>query len=231
MTTMPLAAAPPLPQEVERYVSNSYPPNHNYRVSNGKLKPSCKLAVRIKKLKPLYPQPLESLLDLSSCKGYFVISAAMQRTCRRALGVDIFDRDLEASKAVQRHVGADQAQFQALQLHRLAERIHDFGGPFQTALLVNTYQYLYFGSSRSPDCYSDHDRIFHLVREVCYGRVIFSNRVRFDQVQQYCQGVGKEKGLAEDYCPDRILHAASRYFHVTDRGRIGRYPIWALDAR
>lgn len=52
-------------------------------------------------------------------------------------------------------VGASRARFERLHLHELVERIDEFGGPFQTVLLVNAYQHLIFGSERSPVCYPD----------------------------------------------------------------------------
>jgi hypothetical protein len=174
---------------------------------------------------------LTSLADLSCCKGYFVVTAAQEPQCQRALGIDIHPPDLDACRAVQAHLGLDRAEFVQARLHELAENIEQFGGAFQTVLLINTYQYLYFGSPRSADCYLSHDEIFSRLRRICAGRLIFNNRTEFDRVQSYCRQVGREHGLEREYRTERILQAASKYFRVTQHGRVGRYPLWALDVR
>ena len=230
-----LREAVPLPPELSSdvgvYLGDSYPSNQNYRIVDGRLVPKCKLSMRLKKLLPLYPQPLTSLLDVGCSKGYFVLAAASQPRCERALGIDIDRRDLDACEAVREHLAVQGARFENLRLHELADRIDEFGGPFQTVLLVNVYQYLYFGSSRSADCYLCHDEILRLIREICAGRLIFNNRTDLERVQDYCKNVAREKGYAEKYTTEHILAAASKYFRVTSLGKLGRYPLWALDAR
>ena len=221
---------PPIPAAIQSYLGNSYPNNHDYRVVNGKLVPSFKLCMRLRKLQPLYPRSMTSLLDLSCCKGFFVLKAAQEPRCERVLGIDIHEPDLEACLAVRAHLGANHAQFRKLQLHELSQQIDDFGGPFQTVLLTNMYQYLFFGSSRSPDCYLSHDEILRQVRRVCSGRVIFSNRMEADRLQDYCRDVARQRGLEQEYTLPRFLEAAAKYFRVTSYGRIGRYPLLALDA-
>ena len=225
------ASHPAIPAAIQAYLANSYPNNHDYRVVNGKLVPGFKLCMRLRKLQPLYPRNLNSLLDLSCCKGYFVLKAAQEPQCERVLGIDIHDPDLEACLAVRAHLGAERAQFRKLQLHGLSEQIDDFGGPFQTVLLINMYQYLFFGSSRSPDCYLSHDKILQQVRSVCSGRVIFSNRMEADRLQEHCRDVARQRGLEQEYTLPRFLDAAAKYFRVTPYGRIGRYPLLALDAK
>ncbi len=222
---------PAISAEIQSYLGNSYPNNHDYRVVNGKLVPRFKLCMRLRKLQPLYPKALTSLLDLSCCKGFFVLKAALEPRCERVLGIDIHQPDLDACQAVRAHLGLEHAQFQNLQLHELSEQIDQFGGPFQTTLLVNMYQYLFFGSDRSPDCYLSHDEILKQVRRVCSGRVIFNNRLEFDRLQDHCRAVAQQRGLEGEYTTERFLAAASKYFHVSQHGSVGRYPIFALDAR
>ena len=228
---IPAAGRPEISAEIRSYLENSYPNNHDYRVVNGKLVPRFKLCIRLRKLKPLYPRPLTSLLDLSCCKGYFVCQAALEPQCERVLGIDIHQPDLDASRAVRAHLGLDRVQIEKLELHELAERIDDFGGPFQTVLLINMYQYLFFGSSRSPHCYLSHDEILRHLQKVCSGRVIFNNRLEFDRLQDHCRQVAGQHGLQQEYSTARFLESAAKYFQVTPFGKVGRYPIWALDAR
>jgi hypothetical protein len=218
-----------LPDDVADYVVDSYPQNHNYIVRQGRLVPRHKLKTRFGELSGAYPDPLNSLLDLSCSKGFFVIDAAGRSECQRALGIDIDSRELEVCRSVGAFLGSRASRFEHLRLHELAERIDEFGGPFQTALLVNSYQYLYFGSSRSSECYHDHETIFGLMRQVCDGRVLFSNRTELHQLQRSCQSEAEKINHHHLYTEERILDAASKFFHVTEYGRVGKWPFWLLD--
>ena len=220
---------PGLPSDVAGYLVDSYPQNHNYIVRQGRLVPRHKLKVRFEQLADAYPDPLESLLDLSCSKGFFVLDAAGRECCGRTLGVDIDQRELEVCRSVSGFLGCRESRFENLQLHELADSIDDFGGPFQTVLLVNSYQYLYFGSSRSPDCYRDHETIFGLIRRVCSGRVLFSNRTELGQLQRSCQAEAMKIDHQGDYTEAKILDAAAQHFRVIPHGRIGKWPFWMLD--
>ena len=116
-----------------------------------------------------------------------------------------------------------------MHLHELADAIADFGGPFQTVLLVNCYQYLYFGSARSTTCYRDHDLIFGFVRKVCAGRVVFSNRVEMADLQRYCRAEAERLGHTHRYSGKAIYDAAARHFEVSCIGHIAGMPFWTLD--
>jgi len=248
------SASSTLAADVRAYVADSYPHNHGYRVVGADLRPKLQLRWRAWRLRKLYPRPLTSLVDLSCSKGYFVLAAAREPSCSRALGIDVHAQDLAASRAVQAHLLAigspgsraigspgsraigspgslAHARFESMRLHELAARIHELGGPFQTVLLVNAYQYLYFGSRRCPDAYKDHDAIFGWLRCVCAERVIFNNRVEFARVRGLGRRIGAQERLEDDYSSERILRAAARHFRVTPSGRLGRNPLWVLDAR
>ena len=225
----PPTCDPGLPSDVAGYLVDSYPQNHNYIVRQGRLVPRHKLKVRFEQLADAYPDPLESLLDLSCSKGFFVLDAASRECCGRTLGVDIDQRELEVCRSVSGFLGCRESRFENLQLHELADSIDDFGGPFQTVLLVNSYQYLYFGSSRSPDCYRDHETIFGLIRRVCSGRVLFSNRTELGQLQRNCQAEAMKIGHQGDYTEAKSLDAAAQHFRVIPHGRIGKWPFWMLD--
>ena len=220
---------PGLPVDVAGYLVDSYPQNHNYTVWQGQLVPRHKLKTRFTQLTEWYPDPLESLLDLSCSKGFFVLDSAGRGGCRRSLGIDIDARELDVCRTVGEYLDLSTTDFEMLKLDELVDRIDEFGGPFQTVLLVNSYQYLYFGSSRSPECYQDHEAIFEMIRRVCSGRVIFSNRTQLHQLQRSCRQAAESIGHEELYCESRILDAASRFFHVTQQGQLGKWPLWTLD--
>lgn len=219
-----------LSDEYQQYAENSYPSNHTFHIRKGLLVPKRKLAKRHYKIKKHYPKPLTSLLDVTSSKGFFVFDAANEPTCTRALGIDINDYDIEFCHAIKQCAQSPRANFARLTLRELAGRIDEFGGPFQTILLINSYQYFYFGSAISTDSYESHDEIFKLLSSICSGRVIFNNRVNLEDCQNTEQ-VRAAPQKAEHYSQIEIYTAASKYFTISEHGRIGKYPLWTLEAK
>lgn len=219
-----------LSAEYANYAENAYPSNHTYQIKKGLLVPKRELHKRYKLIHKLYPTPVTSLLDISSSKGFFVFDAARMPTCSRALGIDINEYDIRFSEALKQHTHAEKTQFARLTLRELAERIDEFGGPFQTALIINCYQYLYFGSDICPLAHDTHEEIFALMRRVCSGRIIFNNRVSLADCQNTTQ-VAQSPDKANRYSPVEIFTAAEKYFKVTQHGKIGKYPLCTMDAR
>jgi hypothetical protein len=185
----------------------------------------------LKRLQALYAQPLGDLLDLSSSKGYFVLEAAARQSCKRALGIDVHEPDLEASRAVAAHLGLERARFERLRLPELSERIDGFGGPFRTVLLVNTYPYLYFGSDRAEAAASDHGVLFELLARVTAERLVFSNRVDLAALPRHIRRRAAKLELDETYDEARIRAAAERHFEVEVLRPLGRIPLWLLRRR
>jgi len=220
-----------LPQDAAAYLADSYPHNHNMAVTTGGLVAGRRLARRLKTITGHYPQRFSSFVDLSCSKGFFVLDAAQRPHCDRALGIDIDRREIQASEAARDFVGAANARYAQQRLHELAEGIQQAGGPFDVAVLLNTYPYLIFGSGRSPLCYEDHEEIFRLLRKVCSGRLLFSNRTELDQLTEATRTLADQRPeKAANYSTDHILGAASRYFRVHRGTKINRLPIWIMDA-
>lgn len=220
---------PPLDRAQRRYLAHSYPHNHDYRVVGRRLVPGWKLWRRDGRLRGLYPRAPESLVDLASCKGWFVLQAA-RAGCPRALGIDVYEHDLEVSRAVAAHVGVT-AQFRRARLDELAASVDAGEPPFEVALLVNAYPYLYFGSDRDERGALDHDALFDALRRVCDGRVAFSNRVDLARLPSHVRRRAAALGAAEGYTEDAIRAAAERRFRVEERRPLGRIPLWVLHAR
>ncbi|MBI3865852.1 MAG: hypothetical protein HY290_28595 [Planctomycetia bacterium] len=220
-----------LPADVREFVSDSYPRNHTFTPLVDRLVPKRKLAVRVAGLSRYYPRPLSSLLDLSCSKGYFVFHAASHPLCERALGIDLSDECLDVCGRLKSHfANARRVDFVRLTLPELSQRIDEFGGPFQTALLLNTYQYLFFGSTVAPAVGQDHREIFRLLRTVCSGRIIFHNRLQLADLQSDPQSRASQAGTGALYHPQAIRAAAEEFFRVTELRRwLGR-PVWLLDA-
>lgn len=221
-----------LPAEVRDNARDSYPSNHNFTATGNLLIPSRQLASRIAHFRGHYLQPVRSLLDLSCSKGFFLFDAAKESTCERVLGLDLCDKTLDVCRQLNRHFDhPERVAVEKLTLAELADRIDEFGGPFETVLLVNTYQYLFFGSSISPALSQDHCEIFRLIRKVCSGRVIFHNRISYDRVQKHVRAAAQGERWKNIYTPQAIRASASEFFRVTETPVWGGHPMWLLDAK
>jgi hypothetical protein len=209
-----------LSPKIRDYIENcGYPRNHTYYICKNNLLPEGKLASRAKKISSLYPEKLTSLLDLSSCKGFFVLAA----NCERKLGIDVNLQNIEVGKALKNYLNQKNTQFELLTLDKLSEKIHSYGSAYQTVLLINTYQYLFFGSELAPGFLS-HEKIFSYLNQICSDRIIFNNRIELDRCQNKKQV--KESGeIAKQYNQDSLITAAEKYFDVIPQGKIGREPL------
>lgn len=220
-----------IPGDLRSFFADSYPHNHTYTAAGGRLVPARKLVERLAQLTPHYPKPLESLLDLSCSKGFFVFHAAAQPTCERALGIDLNKDCVDACRLLNTCFDRQsRVDFASVTLPELAERIDEFGGPFQTGLLINTYQYLVLGSAVGPPVSHDHREIFRLLRKVCSGRLIFHNRLSLADLQSDPQDRARRANQPVEYEPAAIHAGAAEYFSVNEIDSRSRRPVWVLDA-
>lgn len=216
-----------LTRDVRRYIARSYPHNHNYRILGTRTLPCLRLLRRYIRITALYPEVLESLVDLSVSKGYFVVEAASKNDRLRAMGIDVNETELEAAALVSRHLGQRNVKLLSLRLEELAQNIDAHGGRFQAALLINVYQYLFYGSP-IDDRRRSHDEIFRSLHEICSHTLIFSNCVEYAQLPSGVQRMARAQGRLEEYTEDAIRKAAGRYFSIEDHGLLGKRPLWRL---
>jgi len=216
---------PPLSDEVRAHVGDSYPHNHDYRVRRGRLRPGFQLWVRWRRIRALWPARMPSFLDVGASKGFFVLEAAARPECERALGIDVHAPDVEASRSVAAHLGRDAARFELVPLHELAERIDEFGGPFDTVHLINVYPYLLYGGRRSDLAYGSHERLAELLARVTASRLVFSNVVRGDKLPRHMRERVRALADPAPYDERAITDALAAHFHVESHGRLGRRPL------
>ena len=219
-----------LSEEYEKYLCSGYPSNHTYKIRNGKLSPRYKLAKRYKKIRTLFPETLTSLVEIGCSKGFFVFEASHLHSCAKSLGIDVNGYDISVCRWVKEKLQNTRATFEKMQLHTLAEQIEAFGGPFQTVLILNTYQYLYFGSDTFFSCYLDNEKIFQYLRKICSGRIIFNNRMELHDCQN-TKPISQSGKRGKHYTEKNIVEAASRYFTVKNHGQIGKYPLLTMDVK
>ena len=129
------------------------------------------------------------------------------------------------------HLALASVRLEVLRLEELAARIDAFGGPFEVALLVNVYHYLYFGSRDDPHYLDSHDAIFDALRAVCSGTLVFSNCTSLEQLPNNVRERARAQGRATGYDTSSLRAAAERRFRVEEHGHLGRRPLWRLTAR
>lgn len=217
--------------EYQRYIELGYPSNHTYKIKNHTLIPKYKLATRYKKIRKLFPNHLTSLAEIGCSKGFFIFAASTYPHCNRGLGIDVNPYHIEICHWVKKTIGNTRTSFTRMQLHELTSRIEEFGGPLQTVLILNTYQYLYFGSDAFPECYLDHDAIFSHLRQICTQRIIFNNRIALEDCQNVKSIAEASEHLKKNYSEEKALEAAAKYFTIRRHGKIGKYPLLTLDVK
>lgn len=216
------------PNKTERKLNKSllgYPRNHNYRLCRRKMLPSFRLYERLRAVTALYPESLESFLDLGCCRGYFVLDAASQPECRVATGIDVHQPFVSISNRVSRYLEIPTARFYLDSLEAVSNNPESFGGPFQTVLLLGTYHYLYWGSKLCPDAYHCHRQILSRICKICTGKLIFSGRLEVDRLPSYLREKAQATGKTSVYSKSSFLDSAAEFFEVQQSGYMGKDPL------
>ena len=205
-----------------------YPHNHKYAVHKKKLLPSFQLYERYRLVSSLIPEGMTSFLDIGSCKGFYCMDAAMRSGCRTATGVDIHEPFISTSKKVRDHLGIKNADFFLAELEDIARSPESYNGPFQTVLLIGTYQYLFWGSGLSPHAYYSHREILLRLSRICTDTVILSARL---ETRWLSSGVRQKARLLGDkvtYTTDDFIEKAEEFFHIKLAGFLGKYPLLVM---
>lgn len=205
-----------------------YPHNHNYQIHGDMLVPCWRLFKRLKAIAPLYPDRLDSLLDVSSCKGYYVCDAALHHKNCRALGIDVCDNFVSLSSQVKHLLGIDNAAFAHATLDDLLEHPDAYQPPFPLILFLGSYHYFYWGSTLNDRAYHDHYEILHRIARLCSNRVIFSARLEIDRLPRYLQNIAREHEAGRNYNTAAFLDAARSCLSVKDMGLLGRDNLYLL---
>ncbi len=208
-----------------------YPENHNYKIRGGTLAPCMNLHRRWRIIAPLLPNPLTSLLDIGSSKGFFVLSAARREGCERAVGIDVHEPFIRTSNEVRDFLKQPNATFHLAGLKQVADDPAQFGGPFQTVMLLNVYHYLYWGSGLDSTACRDHAKLFSRLAKVCVQRLIFSSPLEVPECPGEIQRLAEQSGGGAEYTAEKFLAAARKFFEVREVGRSGRRPVFSMEKR
>jgi hypothetical protein len=205
---------------------------HTYKVAAGHALTTFALNQRWRIVRRLYPERLTSLLDIGCCRGWFVVQAAMRPECERALGIDVVQGFIDAANDAKRLLKLDNAQFEYAFLDDLVASPQKYGTPYQTILLLNTYHYMFWGSTYSPKHWPDHEYMLRSLSELCTDRIIFMSPL---EVQECPSDIAKRArehpDWAAQFTTERFLEVASRYFDVSHQMFLGLRPLYLMKKR
>jgi len=205
-----------------------HPSNHNYLIYNKKIFPRFQLFERLQLITSLFPEKLENLLDIGSCRGFYVFKAADHPTCNLSIGIDVYEPFITISQKVKAYLNAEKVQFHLATLDEVCNNRESYGGPFQVVLLLGTYHYLFWGSEKCSNAFYSHKEILSRLSEICSGRVIFSARLETNRLSRSIQdgaGIYKDKYA---YTTQDFLKCAEEYFDIRKAGYLGRYPLLVM---
>lgn len=208
-----------------------YPSNHIYRVHGKTLIPGRQLYERLWKVVPLFSANLESFLDIGCCKGYYTSLAAQKTTCKVSAGIDVHAPFIDTSKQVSDYLGLNNTQYHLATIDKVAEAPAEFGGPYQTILLIGTYHYLFWGSTASDHCFRSHKEILSRLADVCSDRVIISGRFELNRLPRNIRTTAMASKEASQYNTQSFVQAAEEFFTVEEHGFLGTYPLLVLKKR
>jgi hypothetical protein len=216
-------------KEYLKYLKSASPGPYQYKIKRNKLIPLRKLNQCYKRLSELIPDPLTSFAQIGSARGFFVLKASENPDCTRSLGIDSRSYNIGVCRWAKEYLGKHNARFELINLEELAKRIEEFGGPFQTVLILDTYSELYFGNASNPGLL-DHDAIFKSLSQICSERIIFNNGVNLVDCP-HLESINRNSPQSLNYSEEKIIEAASQYFNVVPYGSFNGYPLWTIDVK
>ena len=178
----------------------------------------------------LYPEKVTSLLDIGCCRGWFVIRAAMRPECERAVGIDVVQGFIDAANDAKRLLKLeDKVQFEYAFLDDLVNEPERFRPPYQTIVLLNTYHYMYWGSSYSPKHWPDHDYMLRTLRDLCTDRIIFMSPLEVSECpSDIAKRAAEHPDWAKGFTTEQFLQTAGKYFDVTHETYLGLRPLYLM---
>ena len=200
-----------------------HPSNHNYLIYNKKLFPRFQLFERFQLISSLFPEKLESLLDIGSCRGFYVFKAADYPTCNLSMGIDVYEPFITTSQKIKAYLNVEKVQFHLATLDEVCNNRERYGGPFQVVLLLGTYHYLFWGSGKCSNAFHSHREILSRLSEMCSDRVIFSARLETNRLPRSVKTRAEMYKDKYAYTTHDFLECAKEYFDIHRAGYLDRY--------
>lgn len=188
--------------------------------------------LRERTLCPLLPERLTSVLDIGCCRGWLTLLAARRPECEWAVGIDVLPEFIQEARRAASVLDLHNTRFEYAFLDDIANDPEGYQTPFQTILLINTYHYMYWGSSYSERHWPDHDYLLRTLTELCTDRMLFMTPLEVSG----CPGDIRKRAAAHPdwaaaYTAEGFFAAAERYFDVTPRGHLGARPLYLMQKR
>ena len=204
--------------------------DRTYRLCGPRVRPGFQLYNRLRIIRSLYPQPMESFLDIGSCRGYYVMDAAQRSGCKIATGIDVHEPFIITALKVRDYLGIANCDFHLATMDKVADSVESYGGPFQTVLLVGTYHYLYWGSRLSSSATFNHRDILERLWRISTEQVLLSGRHDICRLPGFLREKAEsvESTIAEDYTTVGFLNSAAEFFDVRKSGYLGKYPLYTM---
>ena len=185
--------------------------------------------LRERTIRPLLPDHLPSVLDIGCCRGWLTLQAARRPECEWAVGIDVLPEFIEAANRAASLLGLDNTRFDYAFLDDIVRDPEGYRTPFHTILLINTYHYMYWGSSYSERHWPDHEYLLDTLADLCTHRMIFMTPLEVSG----CPGdirrrAAEHPDWAAGYTPERFFEEARRRFDVTPRGHLGARPLYLM---
>lgn len=198
------------------------PSNHNYFIYNKKLFPRFQLFQRFQIITSFFPEKLENLLDIGSCRGFYVLKAADHPSCNVSIGIDVYEPFITISEKIKAYLNAEKVQFHLATLDEVCNNRERYGGPFQVVLLLGTYHYLFWGSSKCSHAFHSHREILSRLSKICSGRIIFSARLETNLLPR---SIKKRAEMYKDkyaYTTHDFFECAKEYFDIHKAGYLDK---------
>ena len=210
---------------------HGYPQNQNFTISKNELIPGWKLFERLELIKKCYPDRITSLLDISSCRGFYVLDACSREELEYALGIDVVESFIDESNAVKTILHEDKAHFEISTLEEIHNKIGADFNPFQITLCTGSYHYFYWGSAANPTAYMDHDKILGMLADITSQRLIFSGRLEFKHLEDIPKKIASSHEQRKLYTTEEFIKCANTYFNVSLKGNLGKSQLFVMDKK
>ena len=208
-----------------------YPSNHRYRIYRDRLIPNFELYERLRGIIDIYPEEIESFLDIGCCRGFYVLEAAKRPGCLAAAGIDIYKPFIDTAEMVRGYLDINNARFYFATLSDVAENPKKYGGPFQIILVLGTYHYLFWGSKLYEGAYYDHKEILCMLHKICAGEVILSARLEIRDLPSHAREKAVLDSRRDIYNKKDFINTAELYFNIKTEGALGKYPLFIMSKK
>lgn len=226
-----LSCAKKLEQKEVNKLLLGYPSNHSYRIYRDRLIPCFELYERLRNIIDIYPEKLESFLDIGCCKGFYVLEAAKRPGCLAAIGIDVYKPFIDTAEKVREYLDIGNARFYLATLSDVAEKPEKYGGPFQIILILGTYHYLFWGSKLCEKAYYNHKEILCMLHKICSDKVILSARLEISDLPRDIGERALLDGRRNIYNKKEFVKAAELYFNIKIKGTLGKYPLFIMSKK